>query len=204
MRISNVATFSRPRVRRHVSQMPSPRFLNLGAGPRGRGDADWLNVDACRDDGIRFRMDFSRKLPFRDSSFDGVFSEHVLEHFDLGGGAALLREIYRILKPGGCVRIVVPDAQFLLRQYVDCPSNLISWRRNTDITAMSVINDYFHQRYEHQFLYDFETLRYQLVQIGFDRVNRAAFGEGNVSRSIVLDDPKYEWESLYVEARRPA
>ena len=68
---------------------------------------------------------------------------------------------------------------------------------------MDVINSYFRQRYEHQFIYDWELLEYQLARAGFDQIVKVSFGEGEASRPVLLDDARYEWESLYVEAIRP-
>jgi SAM-dependent methyltransferase len=45
--------------------------------------------------------------PFRDASFDAVFSSYVAEHFE-DGPATLLREVRRLLRPGGLLLIVVP------------------------------------------------------------------------------------------------
>jgi hypothetical protein len=66
---------------------------------------------------------------------------------------------------------------------------------------MEAVNSYFRQRYEHHFLYDWTTLRSMLEQVGFATVVRSEYGIGRLNNDIVLDDPKYEWESLYVEAK---
>ena len=65
---------------------------------------------------------------------------------------------------------------------------------------MEVVNSYFRQRYEHQFLYDWVTLERMLRRTGFSVVSRSRYGQGE--RGLLLDDAKYEWESLYVEAIR--
>lgn len=52
------------------------------------------------------RADAVRK-PFRDDSFDAVFSAYVAEHFE-EGPEALFREIHRVLKPNGLFFVVVP------------------------------------------------------------------------------------------------
>jgi len=46
-------------------------------------------------------------LPYDDNSFDVVFSKSVLEHFYYP--EKLVKEIYRIIKPGGLVITMVPD-----------------------------------------------------------------------------------------------
>jgi len=65
---------------------------------------------------------------------------------------------------------------------------------------MEIVNLFFRQRYEHQFLYDWPTMQKMLLRAGFDAAFRSAFGQNGYCPPAVLDDAKYEWESLYVEA----
>jgi hypothetical protein len=67
---------------------------------------------------------------------------------------------------------------------------------------MGIVNSYFRQRYEHQFLYDWITLEKMLHDAGFDRAIRTSYGKGKLCQELVLDDQKYECESLYVEGRK--
>jgi predicted SAM-dependent methyltransferase len=175
-------------------------FLNLGSGPRGVDSPHWMNIDGYADVNVQHLVDFSRPLPIPDNSFDGIFSEHVQEHFSLEDGIALLRECHRILAPGGCIRIVMPDAGKVMRTYFENPAELMSHRSTPTNVAMATVNDYFRQRYEHQCLYDFDLARYALETAGFPEVTRSEFGEGRSPREMIVDDPKYAWESLYVEA----
>ena len=92
----------------------------------------------------------------------------------------------------------MPDAELLIRRYLDSPSELVEHRGEGDETPMAVVNTYFRQRYEHQFMYDWPTMERMVSSAGFGSAERASFGKGSC-RDLVLDDPKYEWESLYVD-----
>jgi predicted SAM-dependent methyltransferase len=202
LRLRNTLTRQRARIAAFITSRRSPRYLNLGSGPRGLDDAHWVNVDGFPDRNVHFLIDISRALPFPDGSFDGIFCEHVLEHFSLDDGLRISREIKRILRPGGIFRVIVPDAEYVVRMYLEKPHDLIAYRGSGDAgeTAMETVNSFFRQRYDHQFLYDWTTMEKMLLNAGFDKVFRARFGVSINLQTITLDDAKYELESLYVEA----
>lgn len=186
-----------------VQTTGKPLYLNLGSGPRGLDSARWVNIDGYPDRNVHYLVDFSRPLPIPDDSFDGVFSEHVQEHFTLQDGIALLSECLRVLLPGGRIRLIMPDAEKILRTYLDNPTLLVSRRPVESGEAMESVNSFFRQRYEHQCLYDFGLARNALESAGFVEVARVTFGTGACPQEMILDDPKYQWESLYIEARKP-
>lgn len=62
--------------------------------------------------------DLARGIPFATDSVDAVYHSHVLEHLDRSTAPGFLREVHRVLKPGGVHRIVVPDFEWLCRRYV--------------------------------------------------------------------------------------
>ncbi|MGA7792964.1 MAG: methyltransferase domain-containing protein [Candidatus Acidiferrales bacterium] len=159
-----------------------------------------MNADGFLDKNVHYLVDFGRPLPFPNGSFDGVFCEHVMEHFSLADGERVAREVNRVLRPGGCFRVIVPNAEFVLGRYFDAPEELVARRGTGEETPMEIVNLYFRQRYEHQFSYDWITMEKMLLRAGFGVVYRSAFGKGRQCAPIVLDDEKYEWESLYVEA----
>jgi predicted SAM-dependent methyltransferase len=55
------------------------------------------------------QVDITKPLPFADGEIDVVFAEMVLEHILPREAWEFLCESYRILKPGGAIRIVIPD-----------------------------------------------------------------------------------------------
>lgn len=58
-----------------------------------------------------------RGLPYEDNSVDAVYHSHFLEHLDCNVVPGFLKEMLRVLRPGGIHRIVVPDLAFLVAQY---------------------------------------------------------------------------------------
>jgi SAM-dependent methyltransferase len=83
--------------------------LQIGAG-NNRLDG-WINSDLePTSDQIIF-INTLEKLPFDDHPVDYVFCEHMIEHINYQGGLFMLRECYRIMKPGGKIRIATPDAE---------------------------------------------------------------------------------------------
>ena len=62
--------------------------------------------------------DLRRGIPFPDATFDVVYHSHVLEHIDREAAPGFLRECLRVLRPGGTLRVVVPDLERLARTYL--------------------------------------------------------------------------------------
>lgn len=116
--------------------------LNLGCGhiqPEG-----WVNVDGSMRAWLATRFSWfdhtltnlkilpktefnsrthyanlNKRLQWKDGTVDCIFLGEVLEHFTKDDGYRLLRECYRILKPGGIIRLRVPDNVQFWRKYID-------------------------------------------------------------------------------------
>lgn len=63
------------------------------------------------------RWNLERGIPFPADSFDVVYHSHFLEHLAKDAGMKFLAECFRVLKPGGVLRVVVPDLERLIRSY---------------------------------------------------------------------------------------
>jgi len=62
--------------------------------------------------------DLRHGIPFDEGSFDVVHHFHLLEHIDREAVAAFLGECPRVLKPGGSLRVVVPDLEIWSKRYL--------------------------------------------------------------------------------------
>lgn len=102
----------------------SARLLNIGCG--NHYHADWVNLDLISDSIDVTPHDITCGLPFVENSFDAVYHSHLLEHLNPNDGIVLLEQCYRVLKPGGIVRIVVPDLERIAMLYLETHDR--AWR----------------------------------------------------------------------------
>jgi len=109
------------------------RCLELGAGTANR--PGWLETDLAPPAPHVLELDVRRRFPAADKSFDFIYSEHMIEHVSFEEGRIMLRECFRVAKPGGIIRIVTPSIGFLLRLFSTGRSNLedryIEWATST-------------------------------------------------------------------------
>ncbi len=84
--------------------------LNVGCSwPGGRYKLnEWINLDLVGNERINVQGS-AVALPFETGSFDEIHCLHVLEHLTRDKYATALREMHRVLKPGGFCYIEVPD-----------------------------------------------------------------------------------------------
>jgi SAM-dependent methyltransferase len=113
-----------------VLDLASPKVLAVELARRG---ARVISVDAFEpeievwraltayDPGVEFRVADGRRLPFRDASFDRALSVSVLEHIGEGGDAKALRELARVVRPGGRVVLTLPYAARYREDWRDKP-----------------------------------------------------------------------------------
>lgn len=100
-----------------------------------------------------------RKLPYEDASVDEIYTSHVLEHFGRHEFLGVLREWYRVLKPGSYIYIAVPNIESAI-DYYNKTGNIHAlygqfWGGQRDE------HDY------HKFGYTFSTLSDYLKKVGF-------------------------------------
>src|SRR5262249_8463346 len=92
-------------------------LLNLGCGQRFH--PAWTNLDVRPSDPTVRAWDVTKPLPFADASFDAVYHSHLLEHLPRDRALPFLRECRRVLKPGGVIRIAIPDLEAIALLYLD-------------------------------------------------------------------------------------
>jgi predicted SAM-dependent methyltransferase len=92
------------------------KLLNIGCGSVFH--PNWENVDIVSSSPEVREYDISRNLPYPDAEFDVCYSSHLLEHLAQQEAENFIAECYRILKPNGIIRVVVPDLESIASNYL--------------------------------------------------------------------------------------
>jgi len=151
--------------------------LQIGCG--GNPREGWLNTDLEPVSEDVAQLDVTKPFPFPSNDFDFIFSEHLIEHVTYPEGVAMLKECYRVLRPGGTVRISTPDLEFVLSLYSPVVSQhkYIEWATQLFIKDAPyahptfVINN-FVRNWGHTFIYDEDVLADVLCNAGFSQIVR--------------------------------
>lgn len=95
--------------------MEKLNYLNVGCGKKF--NAKWVNVDMVSNSKDVIAANLIKGFPFNDNQFDVVYHSQVLEHIPKDQAARFIKECYRVLKPGGILRVVVPDLENIVNEY---------------------------------------------------------------------------------------
>jgi predicted SAM-dependent methyltransferase len=196
------------------------RKLQLGAGSNNL--TGWFNTDYFPRNNIFF-VDVTKPFPIASSSFNFVFSEHHIEHISYKCAIEMLKEVFRIMKPGGYIRISTPDLQKYINSYnegtlmgaeIDQHSKDWIYSGFYNATNYIPVDDYFKAHfvndiflnYEHQFIYDYKSLTRILENAGFSNVVNCSSVDSihpefnNIETHVTAFDRYF---TLTVEAEKP-
>ena len=163
---------------------PGPHALELGRRTPRPG---WLTSDLAPQPGA-VKIDVAEPFPISDSVFDFAYSEHMIEHVSFANGQHMLKECFRILRPGGVLRIVTPSIEFLLRLLSADRGTLeqqyTEWSIKRFVPQAPTINpafafNHFVRGWGHQFIYNRDTLHHAFSVAGFRQIAECHVGESS-------------------------
>ena len=127
-----------------------------------------------------------------DNSIECIYGSHIFEHISIFTAPAVFKECFRVLKRGGCFRIVLPDVRKSIEQYLRGNRDFDLFQRrerslkklmNVDevslfellkgdfLSPSSQTNIFGKQTLAHQNAWDFDALVIELKRAGFEPQN---------------------------------
>jgi SAM-dependent methyltransferase len=189
--------------------------------PLGKGLARRLSRTVY-DAGNATYMNLNRPWPYGDESVDVVYASHLFEHLTRKHATLFLNEAYRTLKPGGVIRLVVPDLQQLAREYVTRAESgdpeasheflyCLNLHRDGQYgdgrrLPVRVVNRLQAFPSQHKYMYDRLSLRARLEAAGFVDLLDGRYGESQHLAGEIqeVENTAEGVPSVYVEGLKRA
>ena len=174
------------------------RRLNWGCG--GHTLPGWINSDQKDDPAIDLSCDIRQGLPLETGSIDYAVSIHALPEVPLDGIVPVLQELRRVIKPGGVLRLALPDLlkgvaayQRGDRDYFLVPDE-DAQRLGAKLVTQLVWYGYSRTVFVPEFIEE------MLYRAGFARVVHCEYRQTSSPFPQIVDLDNREAESLFVEA----
>jgi SAM-dependent methyltransferase len=198
-------------------------FENLAMLPKSRTTIPWNPGTLIHD--------LRKPLPFVDNSLLAINASHVLEHLYLEEARRLLKGCFQVLEPGGVLRVVVPNLEAIILEYMEADSFDDSRRVNVDANDSRPISraDRLNQQlllrapqpttgnilykiytglkdfHSHKWMYDAESLTYYFQQAGFVEVQEMACHQSRIDgiEKIELPERVLNGAGICIEGVKP-
>ncbi|KAF3889675.1 MULTISPECIES: class I SAM-dependent methyltransferase [Nostocales] len=164
-------------------------------------------------------MDLRYAWKFKDCSVDVVYASHVFEHLTLKTSQLFMNEAFRVLRPNGILRIVVPDLYQLAKNYVSRyeqgdeiasqeflefinlhKEGTYSKNRNIFVKILNFLQSYPHQ---HKYMYDALSIKHFMSANGFVDICESTYGESKyISEISQVEFTKEGVPSIYIESKK--
>jgi len=124
----------------------------------------FIHIDVVNHDHIDYLSSIDDLSVFNDNTIDLIYNCHVLEHFHRSKVDKVLREWLRAIKPGGILRTSVPDFEALAELYSDT--------KDLSLIIGPLVGRQNYLYNIHYNIFDFQSLRAQLIDAGFINIHR--------------------------------
>jgi len=157
-------------------------------------------------------MDITKPFKFSSQSIDIIYSSHTLEHLTHIEAKIVFSECYRVMKKGAILRIIVPDFEVLINQYLEnknknAENAAYIFYKNSGYFEIAEPNNlrslfkyYFQRKNNHHFLYDEPGLKKQFSDAGFLEIKRMSFGISRINDLDAIENEARLNGSICIEA----
>jgi ubiquinone/menaquinone biosynthesis C-methylase UbiE len=176
--------------------MDEPRRLHWGCGDV-RPDG-WINSDLAEGPGIDISCSIFDGLPLDDDSIDYITSQHTLPEIRIYEQVAALTELRRVLKPGGVLRMSLPDLDLFIDAYRSGRREAFHIWDWDSVSGNFITHMLWYNTIHTPFTYEFaeELMR----KAGFREVRRVGYRETMSGHPEIVELDNRPDESFYVEA----
>jgi ubiquinone/menaquinone biosynthesis C-methylase UbiE len=161
----------------------------------------WLGFD-LNDHGHNLVGDVLDGLPFPEYHFDMITAHHSLQMIRFDDLPRALAELRRVLKPGGALRISVPDALKAVNKYIAGVEHAFPISDEIERTADGRFWRYMFWHGDARSAFSYESLEDTLWRSRFQNVRRCEFKQTHTQHPEIVDLDGRESESLIVECTR--
>lgn len=149
-------------------------------------------------------------LPVAHESCNAVYCSHVLEHLSLEDCRRALKNTFIILKNGGIFRLVMPDLEYFIQQYItntghDAAINFLKETLLGQEKRIKNIKELIRLCFgnsNHLWMWDYKSIEHELKCIGFKDIRRAYYGD-SIEPMFSLVEDKNRWDNcLGVECKK--
>lgn len=164
------------RIINRVNNRNDKYCINVGCGTDYK--KNWINIDNNSDNNIKkldINWDLRNPLPFNEKTVDFIYHEHFIEHLTVDEGINTTRNLLRILKKGGVMRIATPDLEMIVEKYLKLPiekdPTIKKYNMEFIKTPAERMNIGF-RWWGHKWIYDWEELERRLKEAGAKKIKR--------------------------------
>ncbi|HPE06192.1 MAG TPA: methyltransferase domain-containing protein [Smithellaceae bacterium] len=140
----------------------TPTNLHLGCGKKFI--PGFIHIDARKFNHSDYVCQLDDLSIFKSDSVDLIYASHVLEHFKRYECKTALREWHRVLRPGGTLRLAVPDFEAIVKIYQE--------KKDVELLIGLLYGGQDYQYNYHHIVFDFESLSKLLSSVGFVNIHR--------------------------------
>src|ERR1700730_11293169 len=135
--------------------------------------------------------DIVKGLPVPEGSADGGYASHVLEHLSRASMLVALQNTYRLLRPNGIFRLIVPDLEARARRYLADLEAMQSDANDrflrssylgveADSKGLAGLASAMFGRSMHLWMWDYPSIEAALKAAGFTSIRRCDMGDSGV------------------------
>lgn len=129
----------------------------------------------------------ARNIPYKNNTFDKVFSISVLEHIPDLGDVEVVQEVFRVLKPGGCFVFTLPAYHTYLEEWLKEATFYWTSKKNQEGST-------FYQR-----RYDYDSLQKRFKNLGFEIQDIVFIAEHPIQPPTQNDNGMLLHNTYYIE-----